>query len=109
MSIAFWEVCFLKIVNFIKVKRSSSYTFIYLKERNCLRDKFSRFSRVFSKFVKLNPREKSLKSQFAKIIPCEKKIFLCVSELAKLRFFILGSLSINDGHVKNILQGIKQN
>ena len=30
----------------------------YRKERNCLRDTFSRFSRVFVKLAKLNPREK---------------------------------------------------
>ena len=28
--------------------------FIYLKNRNCLRDKFSRFSRIFTNFTKLN-------------------------------------------------------
>ena len=55
----------------------------YLKERNCLRDKVSRFSRIFAKFAKLNPREKFTVSQFSK-----KKI--------------------NDGHVKNILQDIKE-
>ena len=47
----------------------------YLKERNCLRDKFSRYSRIFSKFAKLNPREKSNSSQFTKLNPREKKHF----------------------------------
>ena len=47
----------------------------YLKERNCLRDKFSRFSRIFDKFTKLNLREKSTGSQFTKLNPREKKIF----------------------------------
>ena len=41
----------------------------YLKERNCLRDKFSQFSRIFPKFAKLNPRKKSTGSQFVKLNP----------------------------------------
>ena len=41
----------------------------YLKERNCLRDKFSGFSRIFAKFAKLNPCEKSTGGQFAKLNP----------------------------------------
>ena len=45
----------------------------YLKERNCLRDKFSRFSRIFAKFTKLNLREKFNGSQFTKLNPREKK------------------------------------
>ena len=32
----------------------------YLKERNRLRDKFLRFSRIFAKFAKLNSREKKI-------------------------------------------------
>ena len=43
----------------------------YLKERNHLWDKFSRFSRILAKFAKLNPREKSSENQFAKINPRE--------------------------------------
>ena len=43
----------------------------YLKERNYLWDKFSRFSRIMAKFAKLNPREKSSENQFAKINPRE--------------------------------------
>ena len=43
----------------------------YLTERNCLRDKFSQFSRIFPKFAKLNPREKSTGNQFAKSNPRE--------------------------------------
>ena len=42
----------------------------YLKVRNCLRDKFSR---IFVKFAKLSPREKSTGGQFAKLNPREKK------------------------------------
>ena len=45
----------------------------YLKERNCLRDKFLRFLRIFAKFAKLSPCEKSTGSQFAKLNPREKK------------------------------------
>ena len=41
----------------------------YLKERNCLRDKFSRFSQMFTKYAKLRPSEKSTDSQFAKLNP----------------------------------------
>ena len=40
----------------------------YLKERNCLRDKFSRFSRFLN--------------------PCEKFLFVCFLELAKLTFLL---------------------
>ena len=58
----------------------------YLKERNCLEDKFSR---IFAQFAKLNPR------QFF--------FFYCITYI-----FTSDSISINDGHVKNILQGIKQ-
>ena len=59
---------------------------MYLKERNCLRDKYSRFSRIFAKIPKLNPREKSTDSQFAKLNPREKKGFFRFSELVKLTF-----------------------
>ena len=79
---------------------------IYLNERICLRDKSSRFSRIFAKYAKLNPRKKSTGSQFAKLNPRKnkkKKNFFRFLELAKLTF-----LSMNDGHVKNILQDIKQ-
>ena len=47
----------------------------YFKERNYLRDKFSRFSRIFAKFAKLNPREKSTGSQLAKLNLREKISF----------------------------------
>ena len=58
----------------------------YLKVRNYLRDKFSR---IFVKFAKLNPREKSTGSQFAKLNPREKKkLFFVFSELAKLTFLV---------------------
>ena len=40
--------------------------------RNCLRDKFSR---IFAKFAKLKPREKSTGSQFEKLNLCEKIFF----------------------------------
>ena len=43
----------------------------------------------FTIFAELNPRRKFTSSQLEKI-------------------FTLGSLSINDGHIKNILQDIKQ-
>ena len=59
---------------------------VYLKEKNCLRDKFSRFSRIFPKFAKLNPHEKSTGSQFAKLNSREKNFFFRFSELAKLTF-----------------------
>ena len=75
----------------------SHVTRYYLKERNCLRDKF------FAIF------EKSTGSQFAKLNPSEKKKFLSFFRISKTYIFTLGSLSINDGHVKNILQDIKQN
>ena len=49
--------------------------------------------------------EKSTSGTFAKLGPCEKKDFFRIS---KTYIFTLDSLSINDGHVKNILQDIKQ-
>ena len=66
-------------------------------ERNCLRDKFSRFSRIFDKFAILNPREKSTGSQFAKLNPREKKNFFPFFRISKTFIFTLGSLPINDG------------
>ena len=65
----------------------------YLKERNFLQDKFLRFSGIFVKFAKLNPR---------------KKIFFSFFRISKIYISTLGSLSINDNHVKNILLDIKQ-
>ena len=65
---------------------------IYLKERNCLRDKFSRFLRIFAKFAKLNPREKSTCSQFAKLNSRDFLFFF--SRISKTFIFTLGSLSI---------------
>ena len=53
--------------NFIPDLMKSSCN--YLKERNCLRDKFSHFSQILAKFAKLNLREKSTGSQFAKSNP----------------------------------------
>ena len=64
---------------------------MYLKERNCLRNKFSRFSRIWQK---LNPHE--------------KKYFFSFFRISKTYIFTLSSLSINDDHVKNILQNIKR-
>ena len=57
--------------------------FYYLKKRNCLRDKFSRFLllRIFPKFAKLNPHEK-------------KKIFLLFFRISKTYTFKLHSLLI---------------
>ena len=56
-------------------------------EKNCLQDKFSRFSRIFAKFAKLNPRENFTGSQFAKLNPRKKKYFFFrFPELAKLTF-----------------------
>ena len=66
---------------------------IYLKERYCLWDKFSRFSPIFAKFAKLNS--------------C-KIIFFSFLRISKTYIFTLGSPTINDGHVKNILQVIMQ-
>ena len=57
-----------------------------LKERNCLRDKLSRFSQIFVNFAKLNPRKKSTGSQFAKLNPREKKFFFRFSELGTITF-----------------------
>ena len=37
----------------------------------------------------------------------QKKNFLCF-QISKTCIFTLGSLSVNDGHAKNILQDIKQ-
>ena len=64
----------------------------YLKEKNCLRDKLSQFSRIFALFARSNPREKSTGNQFAKLNPREK-IFFRVLELAKLTFFIRFSIN----------------
>ena len=43
----------------------------YLKSRNFREDKFSRISRILSKFAKLNPREIFPNGWFAKINPRE--------------------------------------
>ena len=80
---------------------------MYLKERNCLPDKFSRFWQIFANSAKLNPREKSTGSQFVKLNPREKKFFFSFFRISKAYIFTLGSLSIKNGHVKNILRGIK--
>ena len=54
---------------------------------------FSRFSPIFGKFTKLNPRKKSTGSQFAKLNPREKIFFICFPELAKLTFYIRSSIN----------------
>ena len=83
----------------------------YLKERNCLRDKFSRILANFykstgSKFVKLNPR------MFVAVVVVVLLLLLLLLLLLFLftrssKFYInistLGFLSINAVHVKNIL------
>ena len=84
-----------------------SFFLTYLKKKSCLRGKFSQFSRIFAKFAKLNPREKLSGSHFAKLNLREKKYFPFGFQNYKTYIFILGSLSINDGHVKNILQEIE--
>ena len=60
--------------------------------------------------IKLNPREKSTCSQFAKLNPHKILFFFFFSifRISETYIFTLGSLSINDDHVKNILQDIKQ-
>ena len=89
---AFWFQFFIFVLRELYVKfskwlnSSPQIAPKYLKERNCLRDKFSRYSRIFSKFAKLNPREKSNSSQFTKLNPREKKTFFRFSELAKFTF-----------------------
>ena len=81
----------------------------YLKGRNCLWNKFLQFLQIFAKFAKLNLHEKSNRSQFTKYNPCRKKIFFfSFLRISKTYTFTLGSLLINDGHVKNTLQDIKQ-
>ena len=80
----------------------------YLKERNCLRDKFSRILANFykstgSKFVKLNPRI------FVAVVVVVVFLLLLLLFLftRSSKFYInistLGFLSINAVHVKNIL------
>ena len=80
----------------------------YLKERNCLRDKFSRILANFykstgSKFVKLNPRI------FVAVVVIVVFLLLLLLFLftRSSKFYInistLGFLSINAVHVKNIL------
>ena len=80
----------------------------YLKERNCLRDKFSRILTNFykstgSKFVKLNPRI------FVAVVVVVVFLLLLLLFLftRSSKFYInistLGFLSINAVHVKNIL------
>ena len=44
---------------------------------------FSRFSPIFGKFTKLNPRKKSTGSQFAKLNPREKTFFYLFSRISK--------------------------
>ena len=62
-----------------------------------------------SEFKKKNPREKSTGSQFAKLNLREIFFFIfSFFRISKTYIFTLGSLPINDGHVKNILQDIKQ-
>ena len=73
-----------------------------------MRDKFLQFSQIFAKFTKINPREKSTGSRLAKLNPCELFVVVVVFRISKTYIFTLGSLWINDGHAKNILQDIKQ-
>ena len=94
--------CFCLTEKTCNAKQNTS-VLSYLKEGNCSQDKFSRFSRIFTKFAKLNPCEKSFGSQFAKLNLPDKFFFSFFTYI-----FTLGSLSINNGHVKNILQDIKQ-
>ena len=61
----------------------------------------------FCKLTKFNPREKSKGSQFAELNPLEKNFF-SFFRISKTYILTLGSLSINDAYVKNILQDIKQ-
>ena len=68
----------------------------------------SRFWRIFAKFANLNLREKSTGGQFAKLNRREKKVFVSFFRISKTYIFTLGSLSINDGYVKNTLKDIKQ-
>ena len=80
----------------------------YLKERNCLRDKFSRILANFykstgSKFVKLNPR---IFVAVVVVVVCLLLLLLFLFTRSS-KFYInistLGFLSINAVHVKNIL------
>ena len=77
--------------NFVDTKELIVLRIQFLKDRKCLRNKFSRFSRIFAKFTKLNPSEK-----FFFVFQNQQKF------LATL------DASINDDYVKNILQDIKQ-
>ena len=63
----------------------------YLKERTCLRYKLSRFSEIFTKFAKLNPRKKSTGTQFTKLNPREKKILFSFFRISKTYIFTLQS------------------
>ena len=53
-----------------------------------------------------NHRDNSTGSQFSKLNPREN--FFSLFRISKTYTFTLGSLSINDDHVKDILQDIKQ-
>ena len=68
----------------------------YLKSRNFREDKFSRISRMLSKFAKLNPREIFPNGWFAKINP--REIFK-ICKFAK----------INPREIKNLFLYIKSN
>ena len=85
--------CKVKCMKKQTKKVIDDYNAIYLKERNCLRDTFSRFLQFFAKFAKLNPREKSTGSQFANLHPREKKLFFRFSNYQNLHFYISFSIS----------------
>ena len=70
-----------------KEKKLQATVTMYLKERNHLWDKFSRFSRIFAKFAKLNPREKSSENQFAKINSREFIYLFLIFRLSELTRF----------------------
>ena len=62
---------------------------IYLKERNSLRDKFLKISKIFDKFAKLNPSEKSTGSQFTKLNQRENASFFRISKFLHSVFYKL--------------------
>ena len=62
---------------------------IYLKERKSLRDKFLKISKIFDKFAKLNPSEKSTGSQFTKLNPRENASFFRISKFLHSVFYKL--------------------
>ena len=64
----FWKI---KLTVPVEKLWSSKVSHRYLKSRNFREDKFSRISRILSKFAKLNPREIFPNGWFAKINPRE--------------------------------------